>query len=74
MDEETLEYREYANTLVQAHDIAKFAKEQMGIELYPFQVEMVQHILSGNIMIGGRRFGKHTAVRVAKKYAKAQNG
>lgn len=48
--------------------IERFAEEQMGIKLFPKQVEMILAMAEGRVLLYPNRAGKSTAGKVARAY------
>ena len=49
-------------------DIVKFAKEMLGVELLPYQEDLLRRIAKGETVVFGMRPGKRTLNRVWDEY------
>jgi hypothetical protein len=49
-------------------EIERFAREEMGIELLPVQLDILRAAAEGKVIMAARQMGKTTADRVARAY------
>ena len=52
-------------------EIERFSREVMGVELLPFQVEMIRAFGQGKTVVYARRMGLTTVNKVIRKYVLA---
>lgn len=53
---------------IRRRDIEEFAKVQMGIELMPHQLRLIDQLAQGKVIFMGRKAGLNTAKRVLQAY------
>lgn len=60
--------------LQQTRDIEKFAKDNLGIELMPHQLDFIDALAAGKTLYFGRLAGRKTAKHVLQEYVNQTNG